>query len=284
MWRCISSPKFWASGFGNFSNVSAKGGVNGYEFESSGFAVGTTANLAERSSLGVAIAQAYGKHTSDNKLLRDDIDSTMVSLYGTHTQGLGGNDSLTIQGVLAYGSTENEADTHRYGNAALPAKAKWDDDLFTVGVQAAWNHALAENRYLSPFFGLTYLHAAQDGIRENSDTGTRQFDGATLQSWTLSLGATWRSIHKLGTTAYLTPHATLAYEGDLARRNPRTATSLLKGKTYGQGHDFGRNAVRANMGLDWKIDETWTTGAAYEVSARSGELNQSVNVQLIAEF
>lgn len=275
---------FWASGFGNFSNTSSKKGLSGYEFRNSGFAVGATANLAERSSVGIAIGQAYGKHTSDNNLLRDDIDSTMFSLYGTHTQGLGGGDSLTIQGVLAYGSAENKADTHRYGNAALPGKAKWDDDLFTIEVQAAWNHAVAENRYLSPFIGLTYLHAAQDDIHENSVGGTRLFEGATLQTWTLSLGATWRSIHKLGGEAYLTPHASLAYEGDLARRNPRTATSLVKDKVYGRGHNLGRNAVRANIGLDWKIDDTWTTGAAYELSARSGELNQSVNVQVIAEF
>lgn len=275
---------FWVSGLGNFSHMSAEAGVSGYDFKSSGYAVGATANLAEKTAVGIALGQSFGKHESGNKMLRDDIDCNMVSFYGHHTEVLGKTGSITFQAFAAYACAENNADTHIRGNAAIPGKAVWDDDSVTFGMQASWNCMLSENVFVSPFAGLAYMHAKQDDILEKSESVTRRFDGATLSYWTLSLGAAFRSIHKMGGIAYLSPHVSLAYEGDVARRNPRTIACLDRAGACGMGHTPGRSALRAKAGLDWKIDETWSAGAAYEIGARSSEVNQTVNIQVMAEF
>ena len=92
-------------------------------------------------------------------------------------------------------------------SADLPALADWDikaGDAFTV----------------SPFTGITYMYGTQGPIEETFDGGSRSFGNGGLQSWSIPVGITLKSVCGLGNGQALLPELSVAYVGDIARRNP----------------------------------------------------------------
>lgn len=73
----------------------------------------------------------------------------------------------------------------------------------------------------------------------------------------------------LGNGQALLPELSVAYVGDIARRNPYT-------RTWAAGQSV--------TGLGWQINRNWQTGAWYTLEVRNGQTNQSVNLNASCSF
>ncbi len=276
--------RFWASGFGDFTSMGADGGFGGFTYNGGGYALGGDASLSEKLVVGAAIGQEFGTHKSDDALLSDKQRSLMFALYGNYRETLKKGSSLDLSGYFAYGNVDHTARTHIGGSQTTPGRASWNDDAFAAGFLAHWNIAASETATISPFAGLTYMRGSQGSITETFDGGSRRFDDGSMQVWSLPVGVTVKSACSVGNGQTIVPELTVAYVGDIARQDPRVRTQSMGRSVSGKGHAPGRNAVMARAGLGWQISDTWSTGAWYTLEARSGQTNQSVNLNVTYSF
>lgn len=276
--------RFWASGFGNFTSMSQAGSLSGFNYNGGGYAVGGDVAVSDKLVLGASLGQEFGTHKTDDALLSDKQRSLMFALYGNYREQLAKSDSLDLSGYFAYGSIDHTAHTHVGGSQATPGRATWDDDAYAFGMLAHWNIQTSKTVTVSPFTGLTYMRGSQGGITETFDGGSRRFEDGSMQVWSIPAGLTVKTACAAGNGQVVTPELTVAYVGDIARQNPRVRTQSAGNAVSGRGHAPGRSAVMARAGLGWKISDALSTGAWYTIEARSGQTNQSVNLNVTYTF
>ena len=150
-----------------------------------------------------------------------------------------------------------------------PGRASWDDNVYAFGLLANWDIAASDTFTVSPYTGITYMYGTQGLIEETFDGGSRSFGNGGLQSWSVPVGVTLKSVCALSNGQALLPELSVAYVGDIARRNPYT-------RTWAAGQSV--------TGLGWQINRNWQTGAWYTLEVRNGQTNQSVNLNASCSF
>lgn len=278
---CRSS-RLWGAGLGYFTSMSAADSLSGFSYKGGGYAVGGDVALNKNTVVGASFGQMFGTHKSDNSMLSDKQRSFMFALYGNHCQEVAQNQTLTLSGYFSYGNIDHSANTHVGGTT--PGHADWDDHAYAFGLLANWDIAVSDKLTVSPYTGLTYMYGTQGTIEETFNGGKRYLGNGSLQTWSIPVGVTLKSVCSLSNGQALLPELSIAYVGDIARRNPYTRTWANGQAVTGKGHNPGRNALMTRAGLGWQINKNWQAGAYYTLEVRSGQTNQSVNLNASYSF
>ena len=268
----------WGAGIVSFMSVS---GSQGFTSNAGGYAVGMQHAFTEDFRAGVALGQIFGNFKSDDNQLKVDQSSFVPAFTAQYVTRINKSSSLTVNGHIAYGEVENEADTYQVGSAG---KAEWKDKAFNAGVRVTWNVDLWDRVSASIFTGLTYQQVEQDSFTEKFIGGERHYRDGSMSSLSLPVGVTLRGIYQMDGTNIFVPELTLAYIGDVVRDNPEVKTSVYRFNRIGKGTETGRSTFMLNAGANWMFDSTWSIGAFYSLEARSNQVNQSVNAALRCSF
>ena len=278
------SSRLWGAGLGYFTSMSSMDSLSGFSYQGGGYAVGTDVALGKDAVAGAAFGQMFRTHKSSDSLLSDKQRSFMFALYGNLRKELARGHELNLSGYFSYGSVDHTARTHVGGSQQTPGRARWDDNVYAFGLLADWDIKAGDAFTVSPFTGITYMYGTQGPIEETFDGGSRSFGNGGLQSWSIPVGITLKSVCGLGNGQALLPELSVAYVGDIARRNPYTRTWTAGQSVTGRGHAPGRNALMTRAGLGWQISRNWQAGAYYTLEVRSGQTNQSVNLNVSYSF
>ena len=265
---------FWGAAMGSFMNVS---GDHGFTSNMGGYAVGLQHAFTQEFRAGFALGQSFGDFKSDDNQLKVDQEAIMPTLTAQYVAAINNTSSLSVSGHIAYGEVSNEAESYQAG---APGTAEWNDQVFNIGIRAAWNTELTDNTTLSVFTGVTYQNVEQDSFTEKYTGGERDYHSGSMSSLSLPLGVTLRGIYQMEGTNIFVPELTLSYIGDVVRDNPEVKTSVYGFNRVGKGTEVGRSAFMLNAGANWMFDSTWSVGAFYSLEARSHQVNQSVNAAL----
>ena len=280
----VRSSRLWGAGLGYFTSMSSEGTLSGFSYKGGGYAVGADVAASKNAVVGAAFGQMFGTHRSGNSLLSDKQRSFMFALYGNVHQELARGQELNLSGYFSYGSVDHTARTHVGGSRQTPGRARWDDNVYAFGLLADWNVRTGDTFTVAPFTGITCMYGSQGPIEETFDGGSRSFGNGGLQSWSIPVGVTLKSVCGLGNGQALLPELSVAYVGDIARRNPYTRTWAAGQSVTGRGHAPGRHALMTRAGLGWQINRNWQAGAWYTLEVRSGQTNQSVNLNASYSF
>ncbi len=264
---------FWGAGIGSFMNV---GGDQGFTSNAGGYAVGLQHAFTEKFRAGVAFGQMFGDFQSDDKQLKVDQKALMPAFTAQYVTKTGKISSVTVNGHVAYGMVENEAETYQAGTSG---KADWDDEVLNIGARVAWNVQLGRVT-ASLFTGLEYQSVDQDSFTETFTGGEREYRNGSMSSLSVPFGLTLTGIYEMEGTNVLATELTLAYVTDISRDDPEVHTSVYGFNRVGKGSDLGRGAFMMQVGANWMFDSTWSVGAFYALEARSHQVNQSVNAAL----
>lgn len=278
------SSRLWGAGLGYFTSMSAMNSLSGFSYQGGGYAVGTDVAVGKNAVAGAAFGQMFGTHKSDHSLLSDKQRAFMFALYGNVRKELAKGHELNLSGYFSYGSVDHTARTHVGGSRQTPGRASWDDNVYAFGLLANWDIALSDTLTVSPYTGITYMYGTQGPIEETFDGGSRSFGNGGLQSWSIPVGVTLKSVCELDNGQALLPEMSVAYVGDIARRNPYARTWAAGQSVTGRGHTPGRHALMTRAGLGWQINRNWHAGAYYTLEVRSGQINQSVNLSASYSF
>lgn len=271
----VGANNIWAGGLGDFARMSAGSSADGFDYNGGGYAVGADHAFSGQFTGGIAFGQTFGT----NKASRGEADfkqtGIMGGIYTRFLQELNKTSSLALDGYAAYGNVENRGNMLLAGGER--SSDRWNDAVVNLGFKASWMIKLDDSQTLTPFVGMNYEHGAQQDITMSTSAGDRSFRDGSMQSWSIPVGVTWRKIFSLNETSRLIPEVTLAYVGEVSRNTPNVTTDILGRTVKVEGADPGRNAVLANAGVRWVINNTWSTGLYYTIESRKDMTNQGVN-------
>ena len=280
----VRSSRLWGAGLGYFTSMSSEGTLSGFSYKGGGYAVGADVAASKNAVVGAAFGQMFGTHRSDNSLLSDKQRSFMFALYGNVRQELARGQELNLSGYFSYGNVDHTARTHVGGSRQTPGRASWDDNVYAFGLLADWNVRTGDTFTVAPFTGITCMYGSQGPIEETFNGGSRSFGNGACSHGSIPVGVTLKSVCGLGNGQVLLPELSVAYVGDIARRASYTRTQAAGQSVTGRGHAPGRHALMTRAGLGWQINRNWQAGAWYTLEVRSGQTNQSVNLNASYSF
>ena len=176
---------------------------------------------------------------------------------------------------------DNDADGTLGGR---PATASWNDDVYGFGLKGTWNIRLSSTDVLKPFAGIEFLHGSKGSFGEHSGSGTAWYQDGSVQNWSIPAGVTWQKQIAVGRGQYLLPQMTVAYAGDVSRRNASVKTDAFGTPFRVDGVHPGRHALIVHAGLNWVISSAWSAGTFYHLEQREHMTNQSVNATVRYSF
>lgn len=271
----------WFSGLGDFMNVSSSTGASGFDYKGGGYAVGLDYAWTKNWISGAAFGQTFGSFHSADRRFKADQDGLMLALYQRYHRDLRRGNSLDIDGYFTYGRMDNDADGTLGGS---PTTASWNDDVYGFGLKGTWNIRLSNTDVLKPFAGIEFLYGSQGAFGERSGSGTAWYQDGSVQNWSIPAGLTWQKQIAVGKGQYLLPQVTVAYAGDVSRRNASVKTDAFGTPFRADGVHPGRHALIVNAGLNWVISSAWSAGAFYHLEQREHMTNQSVNATVRYSF
>ncbi len=240
----------WLSVMGGSSSISSAEGHNGADFTLSGAAFGVESCVGEKSTLGVAIGNSWGK-VSTFSAFPVDQDSMHVGIYGNHTL----TKSLTLSWMATHTRTESEA-------TILGAPYSWSQDALQLDARLTWGKSISDKTAVSAFAGLQYL-ATDSGECAGLKTGSLQNLRAEL-----GVGAS----HKVGENTLV--FGELSFIGDIVRNNPTAAT----GDERTHGTNPGRVGLNLSVGAAHQLTEDWSLNASYSLELMENSTSHSLNV------
>lgn len=284
----------WVSGLGNFQDVSTHNGRSGYKYNGGGYAIGMDHQIRKNSVIGLTFGQVFGNmKPKGSSYIFDrgkiDQDTTMIGLYGgTLINMCGFKQGLQLDGYVAYGSSDNKSSRSSINSliGSGTSTANWNEDVFAVGGRVGWVYQVCPAYNLRPFIGLDYTASRMDSFRESGINGVNySYSAGHYQNLALSAGFAIDRTYTFSNGMALTPAVGIAYVGDVVRKDGKVTVSNPDGSSFTERSvSPGRNAIRANAMLTWKICNTWNANASYVFEYRSGATLHGVNAGISYSF
>lgn len=267
----------WAGGQGEWSRMASTSDIGGYEYNGGGYSVGVDHAFNTAFTGGLAAGETFGSNKAKWGSADFDQRNLMIGTYGRYKTDIGPWNAISIDGYFAYGSTRNKGNMSLNGAPDVPAHAKWDDNAYTAGLSFSWEIQASKHSSWIPFFGIDYIYGSQNSFSLNTPDGSLRYHGGNMQVWTIPVGITYRAVCQVGAQQYLIPEVTVAYEGDVSRRNPSIKTDIMGDRLKIEGSNPGRHALLANTGMRWVMNHHWSMGAYYTLERRSRWTDHTVN-------
>ncbi len=246
----------WISTMGGSSRISTDGGHAGADYTLTGAAFGMEARLSEKSTVGLAIGNSWGK-VSTFSAFPVDQDSTHQGIYGKHLLG----SSTTLSWMAAH--TRTESDAKLAGMAC-----DWTQDALQLDARVDKLFAISDRTTVSAFVGMQYL-ATDKGECNGLSTGS-------LQNLRGEIGVS--AAHKATDKAYV--YGELSFIGDMVRNNP-TATV---GDYRSRGANPGRAGLNLSVGASYQLNDSWSLNGSYSLELMQNQTSHSANVGATYSF
>ena len=175
---------FWVQGYNNETDQGVRDGVDGFDADTYGVALGADAPFGERVVAGLALSYADTdvdmKQATRNSL---QIDSIRLAAYGSYNA-----DDYYMDGQVAYAS--NSYDTERFiVPISQVAKGDHDGDQYSVRVRGGYPIATDSGLFITPNAGVNYTYLQEDGYTETgAGNAGLTIDTDDVEVLVLSLG------------------------------------------------------------------------------------------------
>ncbi len=261
----------WGGGFGTFMHAT---GDRGFKSDGGGYGIGVNHAFSANTQAGISFGQGFGSYHNSG------VDGATVhqrAILAAATASTRMGKDFSLGGHLAFGSVRNRADCRLDG---ATERARWNDNVFNLGVQAAYDFHVTDATAITPFLGLDWAYGAQESI--NGAYG-RHYSHGRLNELRMPVGVTVSTCTEAGSTKLL-PQLSVAYVPSLAQQNPHAGVTRADGNYRVKGYAPGRNAFMLNAGVNAVFSDSWSAGAFYTLETRRHSVDQSVNASVRYTF
>ncbi|AAD18590.1 polymorphic outer membrane protein middle domain-containing protein [Chlamydia pneumoniae] len=228
----------WASGTANFFHKDKSGTNQAFRHKSYGYIVGGSAEDFSENIFSVAFCQLFGKD-KDLFIVENTSHNYLASLYLQHRAFLGGlpmpsfgsitdmlkDIPLILNAQLSYSYTKNDMDT-RY-TSYPEAQGSWTNNSGALELGGSLALYLPKEapffQGYFPFLKFQAVYSRQQNFKE-SGAEARAFDDGDLVNCSIPVGI---RLEKISEDEKNNFEISLAYIGDVYRKNPRSRTSLM---------------------------------------------------------
>lgn len=264
----------WTSGLGDFNMQRTKGGLEGFDYQGGGFAVGGDYRIGREWLIGVAYGELFGKNISREFHATNKQNSMMGLVYGGWRHALRDRQALTVTGAFGFGSTDNDLSSVTAGGQN--SSGSWRNRTFNGVIRAAWDIPLESGWVITPHVGVEYTASTQGAFTERGEMA-RRFDRGHYRNMSLPAGVTLQKTFSLGGRPWSNA-VTLEYLPDVYRHQADNVGRLLSnGYTWsGEGSKPARQGVRATVSSRWELSDSWNAYCSYRVEGRDSYVGQTV--------
>ncbi|WP_294337732.1 autotransporter domain-containing protein [Pseudomonas sp.] len=251
----------WLQALSSDANQDSRHGIEGYDANTHGIAVGADGKLNANTTLGLA----YSYLTSDVKAdlgNKTDVSGHALTLYGNWAR-----DNFFVDTSLMYGWNDNESKRYIAGTLA---KANYDSEIFGVNALAGYTFQLDKQWLLEPQIGARYAKVSIDSYREKGSSAALNVGSQRYEIGEMGLGARLAAAFDVG-VGTLEPEAKLmAWHDFIADKASTTSTFVLGGTPFTTtGATPARDSYELGLGANYRVG-AWSVGGTYNYLASSG--------------
>lgn len=260
----------WAQAFGKSGTQDRRDGVDGYDADTYGLAVGVDyENALPNTAVGLAFSYANTDAESENANTTDtDVDSYQISLYGDFDV----TKQTYVTGTLAYANNNIDQVRHDVGGVSgLNASADYDSNQYIVYAEAGHKMDIANKTTLTPSVLAHYQHISVDSYTETGAGGANlNVAGDDLNVFELGLGAELAWDLEADGGEKVRPALNIGYRHDLVGDNVETTSTFTGGGAsfQTQGVDPAQGTFNVGASLGVALQNNWELSADYDYEVK----------------
>ncbi len=260
----------WGQAFGSTGDQDSRDGVDGFEVDTLGIAVGIdTETLAEDWVWGLAFSYADSDVGSSNAASTDtDVESYQATLYANYDI----DDRTYIAGQLGYSFGDVDSTRHNVGGVVgLNASSDYDSDQIIARLEAGRSYEHGSTT-ITPKVLANYSHHEIDGYTETGAGGANlTVDTDDLDVFELGVGVEASWLNKNSDGSYLKPRIEAGVRHDLVGDEVSTTSTFSAGGTAfnADGFDPAQTTFNAGAGVTYFSTQNWDLSADYDFEYKS---------------
>ena len=249
----------WLKALGSKLNQDARDGIEGYDADLSGLAIGADGKLTDQLILGLSYSYLNSAIKADGGN-KNDIDGHAITLYSGYEQ-----DAWFVDSSLTLGLNHNDSTRVIAGTEA---KGDYDSQLLGLDVVGGYGFNLDNGLLIEPRTAARYARVDIDSFREKGSIAALAVEDQRYEVAELGAGLRVAGNLPLG-QGNLQPQATLMAYHDFAADQIATNTSFTFGGSsfLATGASPARTRYEAGIGLDYVLANT-TFGINYDYSSK----------------
>ncbi len=265
---------------------SPKDGYGDLEIKNPGVTLGYDRWVNDRIRLGVFAAMNQPKTEGDNETV--DTDHMQAGLYGQARLNYG----INVNMGLAYSRQSHDAE-RRIRSTLLAGydqvvSSSFDSDALSAAVEVSRLYPLANNAFVRPTLGYSYVAASVDGFTEKSNNQNnnlaQKVKDTDFTMHLLRLGAEGGWSNDVTTVT-----GRLFWVGNMGDTQPRTQAALITNESMPftlVGAEYDKNMVNIGLGVKYAPPQTrgLTLGLNYDALLGSNAKNHNLSLMVRYEF
>ncbi|CAI3806581.1 hypothetical protein GLGCALEP_04261 [Pseudomonas sp. MM221] len=257
----LSGTGAWFQILSSQANQDARSGVDGYDANSRGFALGADHNLNDNTVLGVAYSYVKSNVQSDNGN-KTDVENNTLTAYGTWTEG-----NYFVDGGLSYGKGRNDSKRFISGTTA---KGSYDSDMIGLNVMAGYGFHFDHNLLVEPRVTARYTNLSIDGFSEHGSSAALKTGDQRLEVGELGAGVRVAGSFDLGQGTLEPEFKLMGYHDFIGDKSSTTSVFTLGGTSFvATGVTPARDSYEVGVGANYKLGAV-TIGGSYERLLKTG--------------
>lgn len=243
----------WAQALSNHGDQDRRSGVDGYESNSAGIAVGVDGKINDQTTVGVAYSYMNTNVTSDSGD-KTEVQGSAFTLYGSYEM-----DNWFADASLSAGKNDNDSKRYIVGTQA---KGSYDSDVLSASLLGGYDFRF-DNLVVEPRVGARYTNVKIDSYREHGSSAALSIGAQRFEVGEFGAGVRVAGDFPVG-MGNLEPEATLmAWHDVIGDKVSSTSSYVLGGNPFvTSGASPVRDSYEATVGATYRVGAV-TVGATY---------------------
>ncbi len=243
----------WAHALSNHGDQDRRSGVDGYESNSAGIAVGVDGKINDQTTVGVAYSYLNSNVTSDSGD-KTEVQGSALTLYGSYELG-----NWFADASLSAGKNDNDSKRYIVGTQA---KGSYDSDVLSASLLGGYDFRF-DNLVVEPRVGARYTNVKIDSYQEHGSSAALSIGAQRFEVGEFGAGVRVAGDFPVG-MGNLEPEATLmAWHDVIGDKVSSTSSYVLGGNPFvTSGASPVRDSYEATVGATYRVGAV-TVGATY---------------------
>jgi autotransporter family porin len=262
----------WFKPFGGWTKQDERQGVNGYDIDSYGLALGFDGDISASWNVGAALA--YINSDVESNLVSGshsiDMDSYMAKVYATKML-----DDVTALNLQVGAGTSNYDSTRRIFTGDI-ANADYDSWNMQLSAELERSYQVSDKTVMTPYVHADYSYVNVEDYNE-SGAGALNLNVGDDSADSLIIGAGVKANHSVSDSLLLMANAGIGYD-------VMTDRSSLTSSFVGGGANFTTEGIEpdelvynAGVGTKYSLENGTEITASYNIDARQDYTDQSLS-------
>lgn len=263
--------KAWGQVFGQTSTQDQRDGIDGYDADTYGFAVGMdSANIVDGGVVGLAFSYGDTSVDSENANTTDtEVDTYQVTLYGDYDL----DEQTYINGMIGYAWGEADTTRHNVGGVSgLTANGNFDSNQFIAQAELGRDYNYGDNMTLTPNVLAHYSYYNADDYTETGAGGANlAVDNKDLNVFELGLGVDASWLFENADGSLVEPEVRVGVRYDLIGDEVETTSAFTGAPTVSfntQGFDPAQTTFNIGAGVKYYSTDNWDLTANYDFEVK----------------